>query len=311
MKIPILIIAGPTASGKTGLSVEVAKRFNGEIVSADSMQIYRHMNIGTAKPSMEERQGIIHHLMDVVDPWETFTVAQYQSMAAEAIRQIFGKGKLPIVVGGTGLYINALTRGWTFSQTPPSLEVREKIQELLDQEGKMALHERLEKVDPVSAESIHPNNVKRVMRALEVYWETGTPKSVLDERSQQISSVYDYSLVGLTMDRQKLYRRIEERIDIMLEEGLVDEVKKLVEMGANETWQSMQGLGYKEILAYLKGEIPFEEAVRILKRDTRRYAKRQWTWFRRLEETHWLDLDLTRDLEEKVKYIQQYIKDQE
>lgn len=307
MKSPILIIVGPTASGKTGLSVELAKQRNGEIVSADSMQIYRHMDIGTAKPSMEERQGIVHHLMDVVEPWESFTVAQYRRLAVEVIDDIASRGKLPIVVGGTGLYVNSLIRGWSFSNTPPSETVRKEIQTFYEEKGRDRLYEELSKVDPESAEKIHPNNIKRVIRALEVFRETGKKKSLSDAKSADLPIPFDHTLVGLTMGRDRLYRRIEERIDIMIQQGLLQEVRQLVEMGADRNWQSMQGLGYKEILAYLDGESTWDEALYLLKRDTRRYAKRQWTWFRRLEEIHWIDMDALVDPEEAMVQIVEYM----
>jgi tRNA dimethylallyltransferase len=307
----MIIITGPTASGKTGLSVALAKKYNGEIISADSMQVYRHMDIGTAKPTLEERQGIIHHLMDVVDPWETFTVAQFQTLATQAIEDSIRRGKTPILVGGTGLYINALVRGWSFSNTPPSDEVRQEIRLFYEKEGKDALHQALEQVDPVSAGNIHPNNVKRVMRALEVHRASGIPKSTMDEASLRADIPYDYTLIGLTMDRKRLYHRIDERVDIMMERGLVEEVKKLTTMGADRTWQSMQGLGYKEILAHLDGECTLDEAVTLLKRDTRHYAKRQWTWFRRLEETRWVDLDDLSGLEETLHHIEKFIEKKE
>ncbi|QSX09632.1 tRNA (adenosine(37)-N6)-dimethylallyltransferase MiaA [Alkalibacter rhizosphaerae] len=303
----MLIIVGPTASGKTGLSVELAKQRNGEIVSADSMQIYRHMDIGTAKPSMEERQGIVHHLMDVVEPWESFTVAQYRRLAVEAIDDIASRGKLPIVVGGTGLYVNSLIRGWSFSNTPPSETVRKEIQTFYEEKGRDRLYEELSKVDPESAEKIHPNNIKRVIRALEVFLETGKKKSLSDAQSTDLPIPFDHTLVGLTMGRDRLYRRIEERIDIMIQQGLLQEVRQLVEMGADRNWQSMQGLGYKEILAYLDGESTWDEALYLLKRDTRRYAKRQWTWFRRLEEIHWIDMDALVDPEEAMVQIVEYM----
>lgn len=311
MKIPILIIAGPTASGKTGLSVAMAQKFNGEIISADSMQIYKGMDIGTAKPDQKERMGIPHHLMDVVEPWEGFTVAQYRNLASQKIQEVWERGKWPIVVGGTGLYIHSLIRSWTFSNTPPSPNIRIEIQSFYEESGKEALYNELLKVDPEGAKSIHPNNIKRVIRALEVFRETGRTKSSMDALSGKEEVPYEYTLVGLTMERSRLYARIEERIDQMIAAGLVDEVRKLVDQGADESWQSMQGLGYKEILAYLKGNCSLEEAIDLLKKGTRHYAKRQWTWFRRLEEIHWLDVDRYADKNQQIEEITSYIKKKE
>lgn len=311
MKIPILIIAGPTASGKTGLSVALAKKYNGEIISADSMQIYKGMDVGTAKPDLEERMGVPHHLMDVVEPWEGFTVAQYRTLASQKIKEVWERGKWPIVVGGTGLYIHALIRSWTFSNTPPSPQIRRDIETFLDKHGKEALYQELLNVDPDGAKIIHPNNVKRVIRALEVYRESGRTKSSMDALSGKEEVPYDYTLVGLTMERARLYARIEERIDRMMEAGLVAEVKKLVDLGGDETWQSMQGLGYKEVFAFLKGQCTLDEAVDRLKKGTRHYAKRQWTWFRRLEEIKWLDMDRYTDQEQQLNRIMSYVQEKE
>jgi tRNA dimethylallyltransferase len=297
MKTKILIVTGPTASGKTDLAIRIAEKNNGEIISADSMQIYRHMNVGTAKPSWPEMKKIEHHLIDVIDPDQPFSVADFRNKSEEIIQKIRDRGKLPIIAGGTGLYINSLVKPWTFSNTPPSDEQRRELQKTFKEKGGGYLYSMLESVDPESAEAIHPNNIKRVMRALEVYMVSGVKKSIQDEESQKNEIPYEPVMIGLNMDRELLYDRIDKRVDIMLEQGLVAEVRRLIEMGYSKDLVSMQGLGYKEIVKYLSGEWTYEHSVYILKRDTRRFAKRQLTWFKRYDEIKWFYIDAYADKE--------------
>ena len=288
-KRPLVVLTGPTAVGKTKLSLALAKAIGGEILSADSMQVYKHMDIGSAKIRPEEMQGVPHHLIDILEPWEEFNVVVFQKKCLECMEQIYAKGQIPILVGGTGFYIQAVLRGIDFTENEENTEYREKLERLAKEQGPEILHEQLKKVDPVSAENIHANNVKRTIRALEYYELTGEPISAHNEREKERTSPYNFSYFVLTDDREKLYERIEKRIDEMLSEGLVDEVKRLKDMGCHRGMVSMQGLGYKEILAYLEGECSLEEAVYTLKRDTRHFAKRQLTWFRREPEVTWLD----------------------
>ncbi len=278
-KIPVLVIAGPTASGKTALAVELAKRYNGEVVSADSMQIYNRMNIGTAKPEAEEMEGIPHHLMDFLEPGERFSVAEYVARAHEVIADIHSRGKLPIVAGGTGLYINSLVDDIDFSPAEDGGEIRAELAERVKNEGIEGLMAELREIDPVSAEKIHPNNTKRVIRAVEYYRLNGTPIS--EQGRRQESSRYSPLMLMLDHPRELLYERIEKRVDIMLDMGLLAEVQSLMAEGLTKGNLSMQGIGYKEVIDYLRGFTTKEEMTRIIKRDTRRYAKRQLTWFNR------------------------------
>lgn len=291
MKEKLLIIIGPTAVGKTDTSILLAKKMNGEIISADSMQIYKHMDIGTAKPSNDEMEGIKHYLIDEIDPAREYNVAIFQDMAKKYIQDISSRSKLPIIVGGTGLYVNSLVYTWDFTETSSDWEYRNSLEKLVKEKGKEYLHDKLREVDPESAKIIHPNNVKRVIRALEVYNSTGKTKSYYNDLSKQKENNYNLSIVGLTMDREMLYKRINLRVDLMIEKGLVSEVEKLLNMGYKEDLISMQALGYKEIIKYLKGEYSLEEAIEILKRDTRRFAKRQLTWFRRDNRIKWFDVN--------------------
>lgn len=286
---PLIILTGPTAVGKTELSISLAKAIGGEIISADSMQVYKHMDIGTAKIREKEMQGIPHHLIDILEPDEAFNVAIFKEMARKAVEEIWNKGHIPIVVGGTGFYIQALLYDIDFSQEDSDSDIREKLEVLAIENGSEYLHECLKKVDPESAEQIHHHNVKRVIRALEYYEMHGEKISEHNARERQKTSPYDFFYFVLTHDRQVLYERIERRIDQMLEEGLVTEVDNLLKMGYNRELVSMQGLGYKEIVPYLLGECSLEESVYILKRDTRHFAKRQLTWFRRERDVRWLD----------------------
>lgn len=292
-KLPLLVITGPTATGKSAVAVEVALRVGGEIISADSMLVYRGMDIGTAKPTPAERKGVPHHLIDIVEPGEDFSVATFQAMARDLIAEINARGSLPILVGGTGLYIRAVLRGFRFAGGVDK-ELRRRLAGEARLFGPVHLHEKLRAVDPEAAARIHPHNVKRVIRALEVFYQTGKPISAA---AGQENPPYDALVFGLYLDRQELYRRIEARVDAMLKAGLVEEVRHLLARGLPRETTAMQALGYKEIAAYLAGEVTLEEAVRLLKRNTRRFAKRQFTWFRREEGICWLNVADYPDLE--------------
>ena len=288
---PLVVLTGPTAVGKTALSIKLAKALNGEIISADSMQVYRGMDIGSAKVTREEMEGVPHHLMDVLDPADAFNVVTFQSMARAAIEEIYSRGRIPILAGGTGFYIQAVLNDIDFTREAGGSELRTRLEAEAELLGSQVLYERLMQVDPEGARAIHPNNVKRVIRALEYYAETGQKISDHNEEQRQKESPYRFAYFVLTMDRAKLYRRIEKRIDLMLDQGLVDEVKRLRAAGCHRGMVSMQGLGYKEILDYLEGSCSFDEAVYTLKRDTRHFAKRQLTWFRREREVCMIDKD--------------------
>ena len=291
MKKPLIVLTGPTAVGKTDLSIALAKAVNGEIISADSMQVYQKMDIGSAKIRPEEMQGVKHYLVDVLDPKEEFHIVRFQQMAKSAMEEIYAKGKIPILAGGTGFYIQAVTKDIDFTQAQQEDSYRKELEALAEEKGSEYLHEMLKKVDPRSAEDIHAHNVKRVIRALEFYHQNGTPISAHNAEQKQNESPYALAYFVLNMPRELLYQRIDHRVDQMLEEGLLEEVKALREEGCHRGMVSMQGLGYKEILAYLDGEYPLEEAIRILKRDTRHFAKRQLTWFRREPEVVWINKD--------------------
>ena len=278
---------GPTAVGKSELGLRLAEEFGGEIVSADSRQIYRGLDIGTAKPTAEERRRVPHHLLDVVDPDEVLTLAQYQELAYAAIDDILARSKVPFLVGGTGLYIKAVVEGWSIPRVPPNEKLREELYRLAELEGPEALHARLREVDPAAAARIDPRNVRRVVRALEVYAETGRPISELQRRSPP---PYRTLQIGLTMEREELYRRIDARVERMIERGLVEEVRGLIERGYGLDLPAMSGLGYREIGLYLRGEIGLEEAIRLIKRNTRRFVRHQYNWFRLDDpDIHWFD----------------------
>ena len=276
MKKPLIILTGPTAVGKTKLSIALAKAVNGEIISADSMQVYKHMDIGSAKIKKEEMCGVPHYLIDVLEPDEEFHVVRFQEMAKQAMEEIYAKGKIPILAGGTGFYIQAVVKDIDFSKESEKSPVREELEKLAEEKGCAYLHERLQQVDAKSAAKIHANNVKRVIRALEYFELTGKPISAHNEEEASKESPYNVAYFVLNDIREKLYKRIDARVDAMLQEGLVDEV-------------SMQGLGYKEILSYLDGSCTLDEAVYILKRDTRHFAKRQLTWFKREKDVIWVN----------------------
>lgn len=288
----VLFIVGPTASGKTKLSIELAKRFNGEIISADSMQIYKGMDIGTAKPDLAEREGIVHHLIDVCDIGESFSVADYQSLAKKAIVDICKKGKLPIFVGGTGLYIDSVIYNTQFADHEDSAKIREDLAKELEQYGSEYMYERLLKIDKESALKLHPNDTKRVLRALECFELTGTPKSVHDKNSHRNEAFCRPLIIGLNYsDRELLYGRINRRVDMLIEAGLIDEIRKLCKYGLRESATASQAIGYKEFYGYLDGREIIETAIERLKQETRRYAKRQLTWFRRNSDIKWICVD--------------------
>ncbi|MDY5023404.1 MAG: tRNA (adenosine(37)-N6)-dimethylallyltransferase MiaA [Blautia sp.] len=291
MKKPLVVLTGPTAVGKTKLSISLAKALNGEIISADSMQVYKYMDIGSAKIRPGEMDGVVHYLVDELLPSEEFHIVKFQEMAKQAMDTIYKKGKIPVIVGGTGFYIQAITRDIDFTQAEQEDHYRRELEMLAREKGAEYLHEMLARVDEKSAEQIHANNVKRVIRALEFYHQNGFPISRHNEEQKERTSPYNLAYFVLNAPRELLYERIDRRVDEMMEEGLVDEVKKLREMGCHRGMVSMQGLGYKEILAYLEGDYSLDEAVRILKRDTRHFAKRQLTWFRREPDVIWTQKD--------------------
>lgn len=303
----ICILAGPTAVGKTDISLALARNLCGEIISADSAQVYKYMDVGTAKLKEDEMQGIKHYMIDEVTPDEDFSVAQFRDRAEAYIRDINERGKLPIITGGTGLYINSLLNNLDFTESISDEAFRNEMQEAAIRNGPAYVHAMLENIDPVSYHKLHPNDLRRVIRALEVYKSTGKPISYFQEESRKQPSRYEFAYIALTMDRQKLYGRIEERVDKMIGDGLVEEVERLLEMGYGRGLNSMQALGYKEIAAYLQGDITMEEAVRILKRDTRHYAKRQLTWFRRDGRIFWIDIDSYYNRKNLLENIIRYI----
>lgn len=287
--IPLVVIVGPTASGKTDLAIEIALETGGEIVSADSMQVYRGMDIGTAKPSVCDRRGVLHHLIDVVEPEEDFSAGLYARLAHRAISDIHKRGRLPILAGGTGLYIDIVTQNLNITAPAGDSNLRKELNERAEREGRRALYDELCRIDPESAAALHENDVKRVVRALEIYYTTGKTKTQVEELSQKTEKIYDCLFLGLETDREVLYNRINKRVDKMVESGLFDEVSALYKRLGGKKTTAMQGLGYKEVCWYLRGLATREEALRILKRDTRRYAKRQMTWFRKNSGIVWLN----------------------
>lgn len=288
-KKPLIILTGPTAVGKTKASIGLAKAVDGEIISADSMQVYRHMDIGSAKIKPEEMEGIPHHLIDVLEPDDEFHVVKFQQLAKKAMREIWERGHIPIVTGGTGFYIQALLYDIDFDENEKEDACRKELEAYAKEHGAEALHEKLAFVDPASAEMIHPNNIKRVIRALEFYEQTGKRISEHNETQRQRESPYAFAYFVLTDDRAHLYERINRRVDQMIEEGLVNEVQALKDKGYTKQLVSMQGLGYKEILDYLDGNCTLEEAIYAIKRDTRHFAKRQLTWFKRERDVIWIN----------------------
>ncbi|MFE4709520.1 MULTISPECIES: tRNA (adenosine(37)-N6)-dimethylallyltransferase MiaA [Paenibacillus] len=302
----VLVLLGPTAVGKTKLSLAIAKAYGAEIISGDSMQVYRGMDIGTAKISQTEMEGIPHHLIDIHDPKDAYSTAEFQEQGRRLIEEISSRGKLPFIVGGTGLYIESLCYGFRFSEAVADEAFRKEQEDYADEYGALALHARLAAVDPVSAERLHPNDRRRIIRALEVFHQTNITQSD-SLAGQKKESPYDLCLVGLTMDRKILYKRIEDRIDAMLADGLISEVKGLLDQGYDRSLVSMQGLGYKEIAAYLAGELTMDEAVTLLKRDTRRFAKRQMSWFRHMKDIQWIDVDAEPSFDEQIEKFNEFI----
>ncbi len=288
----MIILSGPTAVGKTHISIALAKRLNGEIISADSMQVYRRMNIGTAKIKPSEMEGVPHHLIDILEPTEEFNVATFASLAKAACQDIWSRGKLPIIVGGTAFYIQALLYDVDFKDEEQDLTIRKELQKKACEDGGISNYERLKEIDPDSAMAIHPNNIKRVIRALEYFYQTGEKMSVHNETERQKKSPYDFKYYALTHKREVIYDRIEKRIDQMLEEGLVDEVRALLDEGVPVDSVAMKGLGYKEIADYLLGKCSLPEAVYTLKLSTRHFAKRQLTWLRHEDDVKWFDKSL-------------------
>ncbi len=301
----LVVIVGPTAVGKTNLSLELASEFEGEIISGDSMQVYRGMDIGTAKASPSELATVPHHLIDIKDPDEEYSVAIFQESAARLITDMNQRGRLPFIVGGTGLYIESVTHRFQFSSTSQDPELRERLQRMADTEGAEALHARLADVDPITAERLHPNDVKRVIRAIEIYESSGYKMSDFQLRAQH--SPYEVVIIGLTMDRAKLYERINHRVELMIEAGLIEEVRGLLDRGYDPSLVSMQGLGYKELIPYLYGEITLEKAINDIQKRTRNFAKRQLSWFRRMPEIQWFDMTDPADQPNNVQTIKQIL----
>ena len=285
----VVVICGPTASGKTALSIELAKKINGEIVSADSMQIYDEMNIGTAKPDQEEMQGIKHYLIGNIKPTNRYSVSEFKKDAISAIKEIVSKEKMPIVVGGTGLYVNSLVYGIDYPEIQTNLEYRKKLEKIVEEKGLQYLFEKAVEIDKEAMKNISPNDKKRILRVLEIYKETGKTKTELERESRKNGIPYDYKIFAINMPREILYDRINRRVDIMIEKGLIDEVSSLYEKYGESLLTSMQAIGYKEVVEFLKGNCTKEEMIEKIKMETRRYAKRQLTWFRKIENIQWLD----------------------
>lgn len=310
MKKPLIVLTGPTAVGKTKLSIALAKAVDGEIISADSMQVYRGMDIGSAKIRPEEMEGVPHHLIDILEPDEEFHIVRFQELAHRAMEEIYHRGRIPILVGGTGFYIQAVTRAIDFTHAEQEDHYRAGLEKLVAEKGPEILHEMLREVDPASADEIHANNVKRTIRALEFYHQNRFPISEHNRQQREQVSPYHLAYFVLNAPRELIYQRIDARVDRMLRDGLVDEVKKLQHMGCHRGMVSMQGLGYKEILASLEGKYSLEEAVRILKRDTRHFAKRQLTWFRREKDVIWINQDAFHyDTGEMLEYMRKICRE--
>lgn len=307
-KKKLIVLTGPTAVGKTALSIKLAKAAGGEIISADSVQVYRHLDIGSAKITREEMQGVPHHLIDILEPTEDFSVAAFKALAVKAMDGIYERNHIPIIVGGTGFYIQAVLRDVHFCNTEED-GYRQILEKICQDRGGTYLHHMLEQIDPIAAQEIHENNIKRVMRALEYHHQTGVCISEHNETERKKTSPYNFVYFVLNCDRQKLYGNIDKRVDKMLEQGLVDEVQSLVcQYGLTKDMVSMQGLGYKEILQYLQDACTLEEAVYILKRDTRHFAKRQLTWFRREQEVTWVDKDILLNEEAQLAFMLDVLK---
>lgn len=302
MNKTILIVAGPTAVGKTEAAILIANRFDGEIISADSMQIYKYMDIGSAKPTPRERKQAVHHLVDAIDPAQPFSAAEYQRLARQAISDVLFRGRLPIVSGGTGLYVNSLVYDMDFSAPPGCPDYRRELQELAKREGSQRLHQMLAEKDKKAALRIHPNNEKKLIRALEIL-HRGQERVKEFSESFQPAKDYRVLMIGLDRPRPLLYERINQRVDLLIQAGLVKEVRGLLDMGLAEENISMKGIGYKEIIDYLKGRYSLDDAIDLIKKNTRHYAKRQLTWFRRYEKMHWFSLSADMSMEENLKPV--------
>lgn len=305
MKQKLIVVAGPTASGKTGLAIEIARAFNGEIVGADSMQIYRYMDIGAAKPTMEERSEAVHHMIDFLEPDDEYSVADYTEQVHNVIAEIASRGKIPVMCGGTGLYINSVVDDVTFGEIDTDYEMRIELEALAKKEGSEKLLAMLMEFDEESARKLHPNNLRRIIRAIEFYRVTGVPISEHQRMTKERESRYEPLMMCIAWDRKLLYDRINERVDMMFADGLLDEVRLLMEKGYTKELNSMKGIGYKEVMDYLNGEMPYDEMVELVKQSSRRYAKRQLTWFRRDERIHWLKADTA--IGEAMKLISDFI----
>jgi tRNA dimethylallyltransferase len=307
MSNKIIVIVGPTAVGKTYVSVELARKLNTEVISADSMQIYKGMDVGTAKITENEKRGVIHHMIDIVNPDENYSVSEFKNDAEKIIDNLLLKDKIPVIAGGSGLYVNSLIYDLDFSNAKSNEKLREYYTYYYNEYGEEALYDKLIKIDPISAQRIHKNNIKRVIRALEVYDITGKKFSELNTDVRKESKKYDCVLIGLSMERKVLYERINQRVDEMLSNGLVEEVKSLIDNGYDKNLVSMRGIGYKEIIDYLEGSMDLEEAANILKRNTRRFAKRQYTWFLKDKNVKWFSMDNLDEAGNTVKNILEHI----
>lgn len=308
MKEKLIVIVGPTGIGKTSLSLEIAKRLDGEIISADSMQIYQYMNIGTAKVLEGEMENITHHLLDFLKPDEDFSVSDFRKKAKQTITMINNKNKIPILVGGTGLYVNSLVYDLNFTKVASDESIRSKLEEIRDDNGNEYLLNMLKEVDPKSAEKINLNDTKRIIRAIEIYEISGKPMSQHNNNFRQLNNDYDLIMIGLNMYRQDLYEKINQRVDRMIDEGLVDEVKTLLDSGYGKDLISMQAIGYKEIIMYLEGTISLDRAIEMIKKGSRNYAKRQLTWFRRDHRIKWFNRDEYNRLDELVLNVMKHIE---
>lgn len=305
----LVVLTGPTAVGKTSLSINLAKAINGEIISADCMQVYRKMDIGTAKITKDEMDGVPHHLIDVIDPTEDFHVVRFKEMVTAAMEEIYAKGKIPIICGGTGFYIQAILYDIEFTDNDIDKSYRESLEKYADENGNEALHKKLKEIDPESAESIPAANRKRVIRAIEYFEQTGEKFSVHNATQRERKSPYNFAYFVLNDDRQLLYNRIDARVDKMVEAGLLPEVKSLLDMGVKKGMTSMDGIGYKEILSYLDGESSLEDAIELIKKNSRNYAKRQLTWFRREKEVIWLDKTIFKTEDQLLEQILSSLKE--
>ncbi len=306
--IPLFVLVGPTAVGKTEISTALCNKLGGEVVSADSVQVYRYLDIGSAKPVLEERQGVPHHLIDVVDPAVNFTVFDYQNMARQAIADIHKRGKLPLLTGGTGLYVKAVIDEYNFRSGKVNPLIRERLEEILELKGKEYLYRFLQQIDPVTAQKVHPNDIRRMMRAFEFFYLTGEPISSQRELTEKKRSRYNLTMIGLTTKRSILYERINKRVDLMIKQGLLEEVRRLLEKGYGSDLKSLQSLGYSHMIKYLQRKWDWDNTIINFKRDTRHYAKRQLTWFRADNRIIWFEMDERRNIDPILESIYSRIK---